>query len=193
MTAAETRQAILDAALRLFTTVGYGATSIADIAQAAGVAVPTIYASVGKKPALLYALLDRIDQIAEVPVLVGRLMAATDPGQVVELDVRITRTLAERCGEVINALASAAGVEPEMAPIYQAGMARHRAGAEATVRRLRDLGALKSGLESATAVAVTATLTGHRSWESLVRDHGWTYDQAQTWLTDTLRRELLEH
>lgn len=182
---------ILDAALNLFTTRGYGATSITDIAEAAGVAVPTIYTSVGKKPQLLGALLNRIDEIAELPALAGELTTTTQPHRVVELEVRITRTFAERCGDVVTALASAAVVEPEMAKVYHAGMERHRAGAQTTVQRLQHLSALRPGLEPEAAVAITATLTAHRTWESLVRDHDWTFDQTEAWLISTLKRDLL--
>jgi AcrR family transcriptional regulator len=191
VTAAETRQAILDAALRLFTTRGYGATSIAEVAEAAGVAVPTVYASVGKKPDLLRATLDRLDEIAEIPALAGSLHTEPVPKRVIEIDVHITRLLAERCGDVITALASAATVDPAMAPIYAAGMARHRAGAESTITRLRQLDALKPGVDPAAGIAVTATLTGHRTWEMLVRDHKWSFDRVETWLVETLRRDLL--
>ena len=49
--AAATRREILGAAERLFAEQGYAQTSIVDIAAAAGVSVPTIYASVGQKKA----------------------------------------------------------------------------------------------------------------------------------------------
>ena len=48
--AARTRQLILDAALELFTGQGYAATPMTAIAQRAGVALDTVYASVGRKP-----------------------------------------------------------------------------------------------------------------------------------------------
>ena len=48
-----TRQAILDAARALFIERGYAGTTVADIAAAARVAVPTVYVSVGTKPAIL--------------------------------------------------------------------------------------------------------------------------------------------
>ncbi len=49
---------VLRAARELFTTRGYAVTSVADIAQAAGVSVDTLYASVGRKPQLLLAVHD---------------------------------------------------------------------------------------------------------------------------------------
>ena len=51
--ATETRARILRAAHDLFVTRGYGRTTIADVARAAGVAVETVYAAYRNKPTLL--------------------------------------------------------------------------------------------------------------------------------------------
>jgi AcrR family transcriptional regulator len=56
--AAQTRQAILDAATALFNQKGWAATTIADIAAAAGVALETVYARFGSKANLLERALD---------------------------------------------------------------------------------------------------------------------------------------
>jgi AcrR family transcriptional regulator len=57
--ARQTRQAILAAARELFVAQGYAATSLAEIAGAADVARPTVFAAFGSKPAILRQLLDR--------------------------------------------------------------------------------------------------------------------------------------
>lgn len=186
--ALETKRLIVDAARRLFTAHGYGATSIAEIAAAAGVAVPTVYASVGTKPTLLRLLLDRIDEEAGISELAAELTTATDAKRVIALEVRITRQLAERCGDIIAVLQSAAGVEPEMAEALAAGMERHRRGAQATVSRLAKLGKLRTPEEE--AVAIVATLCSPSVYATLTREHGWTFDRCEEWLTETLRRRL---
>ncbi len=56
--AAATRRAVLVAARELFTTTGYAATTVADVAHLAGVSVDTVYTSVGRKPELLLAVHD---------------------------------------------------------------------------------------------------------------------------------------
>ncbi|MCX5746660.1 MAG: helix-turn-helix domain containing protein, partial [Proteobacteria bacterium] len=48
----------LDAARELFTVGGWAGTSVAEVARVAGVALDTVYASVGRKPALLLAVHD---------------------------------------------------------------------------------------------------------------------------------------
>jgi AcrR family transcriptional regulator len=190
--AAETRRDILDAALRLFAQRGYGRTSIADIASEAGVAVPTLYTSVGTKPALLRQLLDGVDERAGVGELARRLHAETNPVTVIELEVQITRQVAQRSGDIIRALASAAVVEAEWAEIYAAGNARHRAGAKSTVDRLVRLNALRAGLAPADATAMVAAMTSTVVYQMLTGDFGWTFDQCARWLTETLSAQLLE-
>lgn len=56
--AAMTRASILEAAGRLFLTRGYAATSVKEIAGAAGVSEPTVYATFGDKAELLKAYAD---------------------------------------------------------------------------------------------------------------------------------------
>src|SRR5499427_5931857 len=56
--AARTRAAILEAARELFTERGYTATPMTAIADRAGVALDTVYASVGRKPELARLLIE---------------------------------------------------------------------------------------------------------------------------------------
>ncbi|GAA4247707.1 TetR/AcrR family transcriptional regulator [Dactylosporangium darangshiense] len=176
--------------MRLFAGRGYAATAIADIAAEAGVAVPTVYASIGAKPLLLKGLLETVDLEAGVPELAQALGVATDPREVLRLAIRITRQVAERGSTIIKVLASAAGSEPEMGQAYAEGLAKHRAGAAATVGRIAALGALSPDVSEADAVAMLATLTDTPVYDGLTR-HGWSYDKSETWLFDTLAAQLL--
>ena len=56
--AGETRLRVIRAAHDLFVDQGYGRTTIAQIAQSAGVAVETVYATFGSKPKLLHEVWD---------------------------------------------------------------------------------------------------------------------------------------
>src|SRR3954447_3993933 len=53
-----TRRAVLEAARDLFVRKGYLQTTVADIAREARVAVDTVYAAVGRKPAILREVLE---------------------------------------------------------------------------------------------------------------------------------------
>ena len=56
--AMETRAALMSAAAELFTTKGWAATGMRDVADAAGVAIETVYSHFASKRALLQAVID---------------------------------------------------------------------------------------------------------------------------------------
>ncbi|MGH2877972.1 MAG: TetR/AcrR family transcriptional regulator [Solirubrobacteraceae bacterium] len=188
--AEETRRLIIDAARHLFATRGYGATSIVQIAAEAGVAVPTIYASVGTKLRLLELLNDRIDEDAEVATLVPRLLSCREPVQILRLQIRLSRQLNERAGDLIAALRSAASVEPRMAGSYHTGMQHHYDGMRATAERLTAVGAL-SQVTTREATAILSALLAPDAWTSLVQANRLSWDQAEQLLNRVLARLLL--
>lgn len=190
--AAETRRLILDAARRLFAVQGFAATSITQIAGEAGVAVPTIYASVGTKVRLLELLNDRIDEVAGAPDLIADLLASQDPAEVLALQVRLCRQLNERAGDLIAALRSAATAEPEMTRPYQVGMGRHHSGMRATAQRLADLGALRDGITPDRAAPVLDIMLAPDSWTTLITAYAMTWDQAQALVGQSLSSLLLK-
>jgi AcrR family transcriptional regulator len=190
--AAETRREILRAARRLFATHGYAATSLQQIAEESGVAVQTIYSSVGSKAALVLALNDLIDEEAGVAQLAAGVFAETDPPRLIASGIRLTRQLNERCGDLIQVLVSAELAEPDAAAAVADGMRRHELGASAIVQRLQALGALRTGTTPEQAAAVFSMMTSPASWRQLTQRSGWTFDESEAWLTASLAQLLLK-
>ncbi|HEX9697269.1 MAG TPA: TetR family transcriptional regulator [Actinomycetota bacterium] len=179
--AIETRRRIIHAAHDLFVAKGYGCTTIAEIAAAAGVAVETVYAAYRNKPALLrqvwYAtfrgdeedirLLDRpeIRAVLAEPDLATRLRTQA----VVFLPVfrRIT--------PLLRALQGAATSEPEAAAMLaefderRADAAGHYARAAAATGQL-------AVSEQECRDVLAATLDG-ALWHRLVEKGGWSEDR----------------
>ena len=184
--AAETRRLIVAAARRLFATQGYAATSIAEIAEEAGVAVPTIYASVGPKPRLVQLLNDLIDDEAGVGEIARTMATARDGPSIVAAGVGLTRRLNERCGDIIAAMTSAAASEPDVAIGVAEGMRRHWQGTRGLVQRLSAIGALRPGLDAEEAATAWALLTAPASYAFLTQAAGWSFDQCEAWLVKTL-------
>ncbi len=81
--AAETRREILRAARRLFAEHGYASTSVQQVAEESGVAVQTIYSSVGSKAALVLALNDLIDEEADIGKLAAEISEGPDPPRLI--------------------------------------------------------------------------------------------------------------
>src|SRR6266511_3131334 len=63
---------ICAAAYRLFSTKGYLATSIEDIATEAGVARPTVFTAVGAKPVILRTVVDQALAGDDAPVPIAK-------------------------------------------------------------------------------------------------------------------------
>ena len=188
--AAATRREILGAAERLFAEQGYAQTSIVDIAAAAGVSVPTIYASVGQKKALVLALVSFVGEGAGVGDAQRALAAASTADDVLAAAAGLNRRLLEDRGDVVRAIRSAANVEPDVAAAYAAAQGMHREGSARVARRLASLGALASTTTPEEATAAIELLTGVETYETLL-GRGWSLDRAERWIVAALRRLLL--
>jgi len=188
--AAATHDEILRAARRLFAEDGYAATSVQAIATEAGVAVQTIYSSIGSKAAIVVALNDTIDAEAGVMPLARQAMEATDPRRIVELMVAIPRQVSERCGDLIAALDEARVADADAAAALIEGRRRHREGEGRIVARLVQIGALRPGLDPERAGDMAAALTYTSTFADLV-GCGWTWDEAAEALVEVLAGVLL--
>jgi AcrR family transcriptional regulator len=187
----QTRRDILHTARQLFARQGYAATSVTDIAREAGVAVQTIYARLGSKRGMLMALIDLIDEEADVGGLAAVVRAATTPEDTLAAEIRLTRTFQERCGDIIGALFTAAAVEPDLAAAVAEGQRRHRDGARLTAARIAGLGGLRAGLAPDRAAALIAIATTHEAWRELRAAYQLSWDDAEALLCDMLGRALL--
>jgi AcrR family transcriptional regulator len=184
--ARDNRRRILAAAQALFVDKGYGRTTMADIAGAAGVAVETVYASFRNKPALLHRawdvavggdeqdvhLLDRpeLRAVLAEPDLVTRLTRFAG----------VHTAVMRRTAPLLRALRGAAASEPAAAALVAQAdgarfeaMAAHAAAAAATGRLAVPEQECRDVLWSTT----DGTL-----WHRLVGERGWTDDRYAAWL-----------
>jgi AcrR family transcriptional regulator len=189
--AAATKRLILDAARRVFRERGYAGTTIAAVAEAADVAVPTVYASVGGKPAIVVELNELITQESAVPAAIQAIRTSPDPVEVVRLAVDVVRRIHEEFGDVIDVLRQAAPTEPDAAAGLADGLRRHRMGFDLTAHRLEELGALRKGMTPEQASEILGVLTMWGTWEAMVQHYGWSWDAAADWVVEVARATIL--
>ena len=189
--AERTRVAMLDASVELFADRGYEATTVAEIAAAAGVAPQTIYAAGGKR-ALLEQAVDRLDERVDMPGLLARVANASDVETLLAAAGDAWRTFYSVVGREVSAIALAAGSDREIGAMWEEGQRRHRAGSRLVAQRLQDLGALRPGLTVDAAAATVALLAQWHTLRSAQRDHGWTLQTWNDWFLDMVRRSLLD-
>ena len=116
--AALSRQRTIDVAHELFLEQGYAATPLRQIAERAGVALPTLYAVFGNKRALLFAVFDAARHEAavreaglEVPLERERPLTA----ERIAHRVRLTR---EGGAPVARIIDKAGAADPEIAELW---------------------------------------------------------------------------
>jgi AcrR family transcriptional regulator len=184
--ARQNRRGILRAAHDLFVQHGYGQTTIADIARAAGVSQETIYASFKNKATLLHHVWDvtiggddddvvfherpEIQAIRNEPDLAKRFV----------LHARMSTTTARRMTPFVRAVRAAAGSEPAAAAMV-AEMDRQRyEGMGVMAREAARTGQLK--VDEQECRDVVWAMTDGNLWHELVVERGWTDERYAEWV-----------
>jgi AcrR family transcriptional regulator len=150
--AAQTRAAILDSARTLFVSQGYAATTVADIARGAEVAVDTIYATIGKKPAVLQQVLETslsgTDEVvpAERRDYVARVRAATSARDKITAYVDGLVAVMARLAPVYLALRDAGASDAESAATWHTIAERRARNMRRFAADLRTTGELRADL-----------------------------------------------
>ena len=189
--AAATRTAILDAARQLFVERGYFETRVEDIARAARVAAPTVYAAGGGKSGLLRTLIDAGTTGAGVDEIYAHIAAQTDPEVLLRFIVDATRAMFEQWSPLIRQVTDAAPQDPAVRESLAVAHASLREGLFRTADRLAELDALAPGLDAGEATDLLWYFLGNQSYFTLTGDLGWPPARAADWLHHRLRSVLL--
>lgn len=190
--AAATREAILTSARTLFLDRGYAGVTIAEIAGAAEVAVPTVYSSVGNKPGILATLMEPAVTDAAVASTLAAVEASDDPRDVIELTAEGTRLTHERHWDLVYDLfyKDPPG-EPAVKAVVDRGHDDYIQALTKVAERLAALDALLPGISREDAVDVLWFHVGPHAWQTLVGERGWTFDRAQAWIARSACQALL--
>src|SRR5215469_5344110 len=193
--AARTRAAILDAARELFTERGYTATPMTAIADRAGVALDTVYASVGRKPELARLLIETAisgtDHAvpAEQRDYVKAVRAATDAGTKIDLYAAAVAATAPRLALVHSIIQQAAPARPELAAMWREIAERRAANMRRFVADLATVARLR--LDPDQAADIVWATNANEMYQLLVGQRDWTPERYERFLADTWRRLLL--
>lgn len=189
------REAVLDAAERLFLADGYAATTVAAVAREAGTSVETVYKAFGGKAGLVRALYDR--------GLGGRGRVAayerSDEMRSHETDPKtIMRNWGDLAGEVASVvmpirllMRSAAVTDPEIAALVEESDAERLARMRHHARFLAERGYLRDGISVAEATDVMWTCTSVEIYELLVLKRRWSRRRFSKLVADFMITSLL--
>ena len=187
--AERTRRRILECAFRLFAERGYAGTTVAAVAEAAGVAPETIYVSLGGKRGLLEGAIEM--------AITG---ADDGPGEewteVSSAPERLERIVEHSCTILartrpIHAVIRGAADKEAFAAALGRRLLQDRLTAQ-TERIRRHLGDdLRPGLSAEQAGQRYCVLASPELYHLLTVELGWTPDAHRAWLTELLKAELL--
>ena len=191
--AAATRRRMVEAAYDLFCRLGYRATTMAAIAERAGVAVQTLYFTFHTKDALLQEVHDRTvrgDDPRPPTQQSWFIEAAAEPDvkRAISLVVEAVSVILGRVAPMLPVFhavaADAAGA------VYLDGEDRRRRGMRELAKILLNKAAASENVGADEAAGVLYVLLGPETYRSFVLDLGWTPEAWVHWTTRVLIRDL---
>ena len=187
--ALQTRRLIVDAATKLFLERGYGVTTMEAIAAEAGVAVSTVYAIFKNKRAFLRELRSGLLDQARTREIHEEARKQRDPELRLEMIAHQSRRQWEFGRSMIAIHEGAAAVDLEAAAEVREAQAGRRWIMNRFVGEMKD--ALRPDLDAGRAAAILLALAQPEVYRELVEVAGWSPDQYEAWLAETLKEQLL--
>ncbi len=191
----ETRTAILDVARLRFLADGYASTTIASIADDAGVSVDTVYKTFGNKPGLVRVLC----QIAlegqgsvHAENRSDKLQATeSDPQVIIRGFGALTREVAPRINPILLLVREVAAADPEMAQLQHDIDRQRLARMTHNARNLSDAGHLRQDMTAKHAAEIMWTYSSPELYQMLVVSRGWTLKRFCDFIADAMIAALL--
>lgn len=187
--AQETRDAVRAAAAELFTTRGWAATGMRDVAKAAGVATETVYSHFSSKRVLLQSVIDVAVGGDAQPVAVAQRDEFTALGRGPRAErlaraAALIRAINERTAPYAQVIREAAPGDPAIAEVLDATRARQRQDVEAGLALL--VGRAPTAVETDELWA----LLSPELYLLLVHTTGWAPDAYEAWMATLLERTV---
>ncbi len=196
--ASVTRRAIFDAAYKTFIEKGYVAATMPSIAQRAGVALDTVYATVGKKPALFHLLIETAisGTDAEVPAeergFVRSIRAESDAAEKLRIYAAALRSIQQRLAPLFRVLQGAAPLDPQLGGLWNSICERRAKNMLLFATDLKATGRVRSHLSVAKVADIIWSMNSPEFYLLLVEARGWSPQEFEEWLVDAWIRLLLE-
>ena len=182
-----TRDRIATAARALFGVHGYRMTSMAAIAQEAGVAERTVYTVFGAKREILSAICETWLEDAHARQIVTMAVAEPDPMATIRHAAHFLRSLFETGHDVMVLFDAAAAEDPQTKAMLRAKLEGRNHVQNLIVGSLAD----HLVVPLPTASAIYRALAAVGIYQELVVESGWSIEDYEHWLVEQLARQLL--
>lgn len=192
-----TRQSIIEAARHVFLEKGYAAATMQAIAQAAGIALDTVYATVGKKPSLFRLLVETAISGSDTAVpaqerdYVRAIRAETDAARKLQIYAAAVRRIQPRLAPLIRVLQGAAPLDPELNALWRDISRRRAKNMRLLVQDLAATGRLRPDLSVVKAADIIWSMNSPEFYLLLAEQRGWSPKEFERWLADAWIQLLL--
>jgi len=190
------RHAVVLAARDLFERNGFRTTTVAAVAERAGVSAESVYKTFGTKAALAKAVFDLAVAGDDEPVPVADRTAAAavrdepDVRRKIELFVAGLAERQARSADVQILIRDGRHVDDALGPVWSALEEEGLAGMTALGRHLLDTGQLREGIDLDEGRDVLWNYLAIDTYERLVRRRGWSLERYAGWLTRAVTSAL---
>lgn len=186
-----TKTRVLNAARSLFILHGIDKVTIAQIAEKAKVAGSTIYALYKSKEGLLRALMRAALFGPRFQAAQAQLAGISDPVRLIALSANVARAIYESESAELGLMRGTSAFSPALRKLEEEFEKIRFDMQEERMKALFAGKKAKSGLDYATARRLLWMYTSRDIYRMLVHESGWTPDQYQAWLSDTLVATLV--
>lgn len=184
-----TQALIVDVSRALFLARGYGVTTIEAIAEEAGVAVSTVYAIFKNKRGILAAIREAWHLASGQRDIYQAALAQPVAERRLELAAHATRRQWEIGASLIAIYQGAAAVDAEAAAELRTALQGRRAFIDHFIEV--SCGLFRPDLTPVQAAAIYRALTLAEVYRELTENGGWSPDDYERWLAETLKQQLL--
>jgi len=191
-----TRLRITKAAYALFCERGYAGTTMGDIAEAAGVAVQTVYFAFHTKSELLsrtydFAVLGEVDRVPPEQAVWYRDMSdGSDLASALRHAVEGIGAIMTRATPLDTVVRAGGGSDPDIAAVRNMHESWRAKGYRAMVDILRTKSPLRDGVSPERATELLLLYLGMDVYRVLVLDFGWSHDVWIDWTVATVGEQL---
>ncbi|BDB63034.1 TetR/AcrR family transcriptional regulator [Rhodococcus sp. C26F] len=186
------RRAVVVAAKELFERDGFRATTLATVADRAGVSVKGLYKTFGSKAALAKAVFDFVIAGDDEPVSVAErpeqqaMLAEPDVRRKIDMFIHALAHRQHRSAKVQILIRDGRHVDDSLTPVWQQLSEEGLAAATMVGRYLMATGQLRDDIEHDEVRDVLWNYLVIDTYERLVLERGWTLDRYADWLARTV-------
>ncbi|MGP4022737.1 TetR/AcrR family transcriptional regulator [Actinomadura sp. 3N407] len=181
------RAALLRAARELVEEHGMGATTMAAVAERAGVSRRAVYLHFASRADLISELFDYVNEVEDLEGRFAPVGDAPDAVAALEVFARRHAEVMPRIIAVSRAVEREAGSDPDAARHWETAMYWRYETNRALITRLDEEGALAPGWTVGTATDMLLALISNGVSTTLLDERGWTPEQIGEHMARLLR------